>query len=185
MSVPLTESNLALVFAALDTTGDGRLSAADFTMRADQMCAAIAPDPTSAAHQDVQRGFAAWWEHLRASADANHDGSVSPKEYLAAVRTQAGNAGDDLAEVVIALAIPMFNAVDNDADGTISLPEYVRFYTAINLDNQIGEDAFTRLDTDGDGGISQQEFVTGLRAIFTSNDPGDPGTWMLGQAPSS
>ncbi|MFC5826610.1 EF-hand domain-containing protein [Nonomuraea insulae] len=185
MSMPLTETNLALVFAALDTTGDGRLSAADFITRADQMCAALAPDPSSASHQSVQQGFAAWWEHLRAGADVDQDGSVSSEEYLATAGTRAADTGEDLARVVLALAGPLFDAADTDGDGTISRPEYVRFYTALNLDGKIGEDAFTRLDIDGDGSISQQEFFGGIRAIFTSNDPGDPGTWMLGGAPSS
>ncbi|MGW0811612.1 EF-hand domain-containing protein [Nonomuraea sp. NPDC002799] len=180
----LTESNLALVFAALDSTGDGRVSAADFTVRADQMCAALAPDAASAAHQAIRQGFAGWWEHLRASADADHDGSVSPGEYLAAARNQAGDAADDLAEVVLALAAPLFDAADTDGDGAISGPEYVGFYTAMNLASQIGEDAFARLDTDGDGVISRQEFVAGVRAILTSNDADEPGTWMLGRVPA-
>ncbi|MFB4269404.1 EF-hand domain-containing protein [Nonomuraea sp. GTA35] len=181
MSSSLTASNLALIFAALDTNDDNRLTAADFTLRADQFCAALAPDPDSAHHQGIRKGFADWWEHLRSVADIDRDGSVSCAEYLAAASNKVGRSADGHAEVVLSLAAPLFDATDTDADGAISLQEYVRFYTAMDLDGKIGELAFARLDNDGDGRLNRQEFLDGVHAILTSENPADPGTWMLGR----
>ncbi|MEV0238192.1 EF-hand domain-containing protein [Nonomuraea sp. NPDC050786] len=87
MSQELIEANLSGAFAVLDTDGDGHITVADFTAKADQMCAAFALEPRSPHHTALQRAYAAWWEQIRDGADHDGDGKVSQAEFVAAIRS--------------------------------------------------------------------------------------------------
>ncbi|MDX3101056.1 hypothetical protein [Nonomuraea angiospora] len=69
MTRSLHESNIAALFALLDSTGDGQIAADDFKRIADKACAAVAPDPGSCQHQAIQQLCADWWERIREDAD--------------------------------------------------------------------------------------------------------------------
>jgi Ca2+-binding EF-hand superfamily protein len=176
----LTEANLAALFAALDTTGDGCLSATDFKTRADQACAALAPDPSTPEHQAIQTAHAAYWKQLHLSANASGAAQLRQAEFIAAVRS--GLTSDPrYLDVVATASAAVFDAADADRDGSISREEFTRYYQAVGRDADTTNIAFDKLDTDGDGAISRQEVIAGTRAMLTSQDPSVPGTWMLGR----
>ncbi|MET7336687.1 EF-hand domain-containing protein [Nonomuraea sp. NPDC005650] len=180
MSQELIEANLNGAFAVLDTDGDGHITVADFTAKADQMCAAFAPEPQSPHHAALQRAYASWWEQLRAGADHDGDGKVSQAEFVAAIR--AGTTTDPrYLHTVDAVCHAVFDAIDTNGDGRITWEEFARMYCAADVQTIATRVAFDHLDTDGDGAVSREEFVAGANALLSSADASQPGTWMLGE----
>lgn len=180
MSQELLEANLIGVFTVLDTDGDGHITVADFTAKADQLCAAYSLEAQSAHHTAMQRAYAAWWEQIRQGADSDGDGRVSQAEFVAAIRS--GTAADPgYLQTVDGVCHAVFDSSDGDGDGRISREEFERIYGAVDMQADVTRVAFDHLDTDGDGVISREEFVAGARALLTSADLSQPGTWMVGE----
>ena len=56
----------------------------------------------------------------------------------------------------------MFNAIDTNADGIISLPEWKVYYKAMGImGEQAAEDSFKIVDLNGDGEMSLNEYIAG------------------------
>ncbi|WP_433513220.1 EF-hand domain-containing protein [Nonomuraea sp. CA-143628] len=180
MTRSLHESNVAALFALLDSTGDGQIAADDFKRIADDLCAVVAPDPDSRQHQAIHQLCADWWEHVREDADIDGDAAVSEAEFIQAVdRLVAGHP--QFQQMTITLSCTAFDAADTDEDGFISAPELDRFFSAMGIPHEVAEGAFAQLDSDGDGRISRQEYGEGVWMLITSEDPDAPGSAILGQ----
>ncbi|MER6004532.1 EF-hand domain-containing protein [Nonomuraea angiospora] len=180
MTRSLHESNVAALFALLDSTGDGQLAADDFKRIADRVCAAVAPDPGSRQHQAIQQLCADWWEHIREDADLDGDAAVSEAEFAQAVDHLVASH-PQFQQMTSALSCAAFDAADTDEDGFISAPELDHFFSGIGIPHEVAEGAFAQLDTDGDGRISRQEYAEGVWVLLTSEDPVAPGSAILGQ----
>jgi Ca2+-binding EF-hand superfamily protein len=182
MPESLTKSNFSAVFQALDVTGDGYLSAVDFTARADKVCAALA-EGAPAQQEAIRKGYLDWWQQVRKNADVDDDGQVSRQEFIQA--TESGMSADPrYLDAVLRLIDALFDVADTDRDGQVSLQEFARIYHASELGSEVSEVAFRHLDTDANGVISRAEFHAGVRALFTSSDPNVPGTWVMGKTPA-
>ncbi|MET7334763.1 EF-hand domain-containing protein [Nonomuraea sp. NPDC005650] len=180
MARSLHESNVAALFALLDSTGDGQIGADDFRRIADRACAAVAPDPGSPQHQAIQRLCADWWHHVREDADADGDGAVSATEFVQAVDHLVASH-PHFQQMTGTLSCAAFDAADTDEDGFISVPEFERFFSGLGIPHEVAGGAFAQLDTDGDGRISRQEYAEGVWVLLTSEDPDAPGSAILGQ----
>ncbi|GII59234.1 calcium-binding protein [Planotetraspora thailandica] len=176
----LRESNVAALFALLDSTGDGQIAADDFKRIADGACAALALDPGSRQHQALQQLCADWWEHIREDADLDGDAVVSESEFIKAVDHLVASH-PQFQQMTLALSCAGFDAADIDEDGFISAPELDRLFSALGIPHEVAEGAFAQLDTDGDGRISRQEYAEGVWVLITSEDPDTPGSAILGQ----
>ena len=64
----------------------------------------------------------------------------------------------------------MFQVIDTDANGTISLKEWVEYYKAIGVDPYHARASFDAMDTNRDGIVSMEEFVAYNNEFFHSAD---------------
>ena len=176
----LPERNLTVIFdAVLDTDGDGVITAADFTQLAHGICEQLGvPEGPKAAA--IERGYQAWWEQLRADCDADGDGRVTRAEFAAAHLAGQGDPQAYFQEQLSRVIAIVAEAMDLDGDGFIELAEYERAFRVVDVGPEVVMAGFQRLDQDGDGRISTQEFEAGVAHAFLSQDPADPGTFMLG-----
>ncbi len=173
-------TNISAMFDALDATADGLLSRDDFAVRADQMCAGLAPDAASPHHQELQSAYRQAWDELRYYADCDHDGTVTRDEYVAAVEAGMLTDPEYLEKAVLVVSRALFRAADEDGDGILTRDQYVRMFTAIDLDADMAGAGFDHIDRDADGTIGYDEFVQALSELFSSSDPMSPGSRVLG-----
>ncbi len=121
-------TNISAMFDALDATADGLLSRDDFAVRADQMCAGLAPDAASPHHQELQSAYRQAWDELRYYADCDHDGTVTRDEYVAAVEAGMLTDPEYLEKAVLVVSRALFRAADEDGDGILTRDQYVRMF---------------------------------------------------------
>lgn len=74
----------------------------------------------------------------------------------------------------------IFNAIDRDGSGEISIEEFKMFYSCLGLSDQAAEDSFAAIDFNGDGKLSKKEFVKLGRDFFTSEDENRPSKLFWG-----
>jgi Ca2+-binding EF-hand superfamily protein len=173
--------NITAMFHALDATGDALLTRDDVIVRADQMCAVLAPEDGSQAHQDIQSAYRQAWDELLRFADANADGAVTLEEYLDAVDRGMLEDPQYVASAMLVVSHALFHAADANDDGVISLDEYVSMFEAIDLGRDLATAGFESIDRDGDGAITHDEFIDALREVFTTTDASSPGSHVLRQ----
>lgn len=74
----------------------------------------------------------------------------------------------------------VFDLIDADKSGEISLQEYIDIMTSFGVAEGIPEWAFARLDMNGDGVLSREEFVTLVEQFHLSEDLDAPGNYLFG-----
>ncbi|MGM1062709.1 EF-hand domain-containing protein [Saccharothrix sp. Mg75] len=172
MASDLQREKTSIVFAAMDVNGDGYLERADFEALTDRWVGLRGGDGPERL-REIMMG---WWEALHAASDQDSDDKVTIDEVLAVV----SDLGTML-DLVVATAESMFEAVDEDGDGTVSAPEYGRMIHAWTGDDAPTDAVFARLDLDGDGAISKSEFVRHWVEFWAGDDPEAPGTHVFGE----
>ncbi|MBH1937372.1 EF-hand domain-containing protein [Streptomyces sp. AV19] len=149
-----------LVFAMLDTDGDGIVSRAEYAARVERVTRATgraADDPLVLAARTV--GERAW-----AAMDADGDGGMTFDEYAA---WAGAEAFDTVCEPVLGA---LFDLADSDADGSLALPEFTALRTALGNPAGNAEAAFAALDTDGDGRVVRADYIASIRAHVTGEE---------------
>ncbi|MBH1937429.1 EF-hand domain-containing protein [Streptomyces sp. AV19] len=142
-----------LVFAVLDTDGDGVISRHDYFTRIDRLAVA-----TRRGEEDpmVVRARAAG-ERAWAVMDADGDGRMTEDEYLAWVGVEAF---DTICSPALGA---LFDLADTDGDGTVDRSEFVVLRTALGNPAGNAEAAFDALDTDGDGRVGRHDYLMSIR----------------------
>lgn len=149
-----------LVFAMLDTDGDGIVSKAEYAARAERVALASGrtlDDPVVVAVRAA--GERAW-----NAMDANGDGGVTFEEYEA---WAGAEAFDTVCEPVLA---GLFDLADGDGDGALTLPEFLMLRTALGNPPRNITAAFEALDADGDGRVDRDDYLASIRAHVTGEN---------------
>lgn len=160
-----------LVFAMLDTDGDGVISKDEYSARAERVALASGraeDDPLITVARTA--GERAW-----ASMDANGDGGVTFDEYAAWAGPEAF---DTVCEPVLGV---LFDLVDTDKDGALDLPEFTKLRTALGNPVSNIETAFAALDINGDGRVSRDDYLASVRAhVSGEHSPVGEALYSLG-----
>ncbi|WP_283136609.1 EF-hand domain-containing protein [Rhizohabitans arisaemae] len=159
---------IAGVFDAMDVDGDGFLQEADFIALAKRWAGTGRPRMAA-----VMLG---WWPVLLAASDLDRDGKVTLDEVLRVV-----DGLGEMPEAVVGTATAMFEAVDEDGDGSISVGEYRRLIETWSGRPVDTDEVFPLLDLDGDGHLSAEEFTRLWTEFWSGDDPDAPGTWVFGR----
>ncbi|QLE74446.1 EF-hand domain-containing protein [Streptomyces rectiverticillatus] len=149
-----------LVFAMLDTDGDGVISKAEYSARVERVTRATGrtnDDPLVIAAREV--GARAW-----AAMDANGDGGVTFDEYAA---WAGAEAFDTVCEPVLGA---LFDLADTDKDGALSLQEFTTLRTALGNPVSNIEAAFSALDGAGAGRVGRDAYLASVRAHVAGED---------------
>jgi juvenile hormone diol kinase len=160
----------------LDWDDSGTVGKDDFEAIAANFARLRGEQPGSPVHEDLLAKFQWIWTTFWEPANANKDGNVTQEEFVASLTAavEAGVRSDD------ELLPMLFEMIDADGDGVISLDEHRQFFEAFGIDVELSPDVFAALDTDGDGSVQRDEFLEAGAKFFFYDEPDAPGNQFWG-----
>ena len=166
------------LFQVYDANGNGTVEQDDFEQIFQNVAKERSLTPGTSEYEQLYAKFMEDWEHLRKDADKNNDGKVDLGEWLEHGDRRINSP--DMYQINQNIANYVFDLLDLNGNGIISLEEYKIIYRSWRIPEEIAEDIFPKLDLNGDGGISKDEFVELLRQFHASDDPDAPGNFFFG-----
>jgi Ca2+-binding EF-hand superfamily protein len=157
---------VATSFDKADRDGDGYIDHKDFEAMVDSVCQAVGRDPRSPEAENVRFQYRQVADRLIERMDTNSDKQVSKQEYIAGARALQGDPA--IVARNTAAASAMFNLVDTDGDGEISLDEYAKAMGAWGATKKQVEDDFRAFDKDKNGTVSLPELMERMQEIYGS-----------------
>jgi Ca2+-binding EF-hand superfamily protein len=180
MLTDLQRKKLQLRFALLDTDGDGRLTQDDYELVCLRLCAAFGLLPGSAGHEQLRAAYLTLWERLRARMDRDGSGVVTLPQFLESCQRAIVERRDGFERNLAGLVDLLFDLVDADADGAISLSEFAAWLHAYGVGPRDTAAAFDLLDADEDGALEKAEMLSAAEQFYRSADPAEAGNRLFG-----
>ena len=180
MLTDLQKRKLKRFFAVWDANGDGTITKEDPEQVAQNLATLQGLEPGSPAYEGFLSGFMTYQDDFIKTVDIDESGRVTLEEWLAyhdeMLQSEERFQGSALMTIGA-----MFQLMDRDADGKITLEEYGAWMKAFGIGEQdITKDVFQKLDVNGDGTLSEEETLQLTREFFYSDDPDARGNWALG-----
>lgn len=177
MLTDLQRRKMTRFFNVIDNNHSGFIQERDYIRIAQNFARLRGLPPGSEGYKKLQSKFLFVWEYIQKFGDPNRDNSVSLSEFLDyADSVLEGN----YAAVEGSTGSFLFELIDSDGDGNITLDEFHIFYRGYEIDDAVVEDIFARLDMDDDSIISADEFAQLGYDFHYSNDPEAPANWFYG-----
>jgi Ca2+-binding EF-hand superfamily protein len=180
-SADLRGRNIGSVFDLADADRDGYITEDDLVASGRKVLDAIGVTDAGL-RAEIAGLYQLVWLQLRADCDGDGDGLVSRAEFTAAFTAGLGDPRAYYQRLFGPIIDRFARVMDQDGDGFIEAGEYARAFTSHSVDERIVQAAFERLDTDADGKISVAELGAAIGQLMLSQDPGDPGTAVLGHS---
>ncbi|QIR36321.1 calcium-binding protein [Tolypothrix sp. PCC 7910] len=156
-------------FEVHDFNGDGILTLADFELIVENL-AKLGQKQRLLEYQALKSAYTSFWLELQALADIDNDGQVSLDEWYAYYDHHLVHLMMDF----------MFDLIDGDGDGEITVKEYKQFATCWNRSETEAGETFLKLDLNGDGCLTKLEILQHFDDFCYGNDPEVPGNWLWG-----
>jgi juvenile hormone diol kinase len=166
-------------FESLDVDNDGFVSRADFERIADSLASALGLEPGSPKSDAIHAQYRVWWEGV-ATRDMDGDGRVDLAEWLA-YDEEVTSSPETFQKVLEAGADQLFQILDFDGDGVVSLEEYTTWVGCYGASDVMVKEAFQHLAASGTGRLSRAETRERVREYYQSEDPDSPGNWLFGR----
>ncbi|NET41711.1 EF-hand domain-containing protein [Okeania sp. SIO2B3] len=166
------------LFQVYDANGNGVVEKEDFEAIFQNVAKARNLTQGTPEYDRLHGKFMEDWEHLRKDADKNNNGKVELAEWLEHGERRINNS--DMYQTVIDLANQIFELLDLNGNGVISVEEYRTFFQSWRIPEELAVEVFPKLDLNGDGGITKDEFVVLVQQFHQSDDPDAPGNLFFG-----
>jgi len=167
------ERKLRTFFQRFDIDGDGLLTRNDFERLADRV---IKTGHFTGYRADELRNlYLEIWDKYFKPEDGGNAGTF--EEFLANVKSHGKS---ELGLSYLEQNSIMFDAVDTSNDGVIELQEFINYFNALGIGEEIAKEAFKGLDTNHDGVLSREEFISSGINFFMLEEPSFPADAFYG-----
>ena len=178
MLTDFQQRKITRLFHLLDNDNSGFVDAADLDRVARNLAGAIGAKPGSRPYATLQARYGGLWRVV-ADADGNSDGRVTLREWLKA-NDEMLDSPARYDEVIGQLVDQVFDLLDADHDGSVTVGEYSSWLAASHVTADVAEEAFRMIDLNADGIISKDELTHIFLDFYYSDDPQAPGNWLFG-----
>jgi Ca2+-binding EF-hand superfamily protein len=175
MASEFQRRKIAAVFAAMDVDQDGFLEEEDFESLTERWVGIRGWEPGSPGYDRMRAIMMGWWTALHEASDQDRDDKVTLDEVLLVVDQLPA-----MADYVLATADAMFDAIDEDGDGHVTLEEHKQVVFAWKGTDAGDEEVFALMDSNGDGYLSRAEFRAHWFEFWAGDDEDAPGQWVFG-----
>jgi Ca2+-binding EF-hand superfamily protein len=180
MLTNLQKRKLTRFFNVWDANGDGAITTEDPEQVAQNLVELQGLKPGSPEHEGFYKGFTSYQNDFLQAVDVDESGRVTLKEWLAYHEKMLQDEERFERTALMPVKV-MFELMDRNGDGKITLEEYGRWMRAFRIGEQdITEKVFQKLDLSGDGTLSKEETLQLTHEFFYSDDPDARGNWALG-----
>lgn len=151
-------------FESMDVNKDGRISDADVAELAKKLASFRNEGPEKEREYTMALG-AVWTYGIRGSPEG-----VTMPEFIAGMKELV--VAPDARVRLAKYAKTVFDIIDADHNGTLSLDEFMAFHSAVNsnVNKGIVEKVFKAADTNNNNKIEEAEFEQSIVKFFTSAD---------------
>jgi Ca2+-binding EF-hand superfamily protein len=179
---PFQKHKIRQLFSVLDVNRDGRVDRNDFIRRVQALARLSGWTEGSPEYRRNLDYVLQEWESIRDSADLDDSGAITVDEYLryADIFLDDRDAVRAYARGDVQL---LFDAMDRDCDGSISLEEYRAYLVACGVDASAADVFFAHADLDEDGYITRREMAHAVEEFLISEDRNAAGNFMFGPLP--
>lgn len=180
MLTDLQKKKLGVLFKALDLDKNGVMERSDYDTLVKNLAAAHGKEPGSPAYQTLHSKQMATWNQVRAFEEKKGSGKVTLDGWLKFHDGLLGNAALFDAIVKMTTAF-LFDMLDVDGNGKISIDEYNTFLESHNVETgKWVEEVFDENDRNKDGFISREELLQMVDEFYRSDDAKAPGNRLYG-----
>ena len=141
MASEFQRRKVAAVMDAMDVDHDGFLEEEDFEALTERWVAIRGWEPGSPGYERMRAIMMGWWEALLAMSDRDRDNKVTLDELMLTVDQLPG-----MRDSVIATADAMFDAIDEDGDGHVTIDEHKQVVQAWKGTVAGVDEVFARMD---------------------------------------
>ena len=181
MLTELQKNKLTHYFNVLDYDKSGTLEKKDFISIGENLSVLWGFPPDSPEHQASIKRCSQIWKDFHQFIGKEDDEQASLSDWLDFADKHIVNGSDELYERHIhKVAMEIIDLFDTNADGFLSLNEYLDLFMAYRIEIKYSAKAFTKLDTNKDDLISREELLQAIKDFFRSDDESVPGNWLFG-----
>ena len=179
MLTPFQKRKLTRYFNCLDTDANGYFEKDDVNRIVERLASARGIAEGTEAYEVIQNGIDMIWDNARVYGYSQNPNKVTLGDWLqhedVVLSTEEWRE-----EYMKTVSRGVFDLIDADDSGEISIDEYTQLMTAFGVEKGIPEWAFKKLDLDGSGVIEKEEFVTIVEQFHMSEDLDAPGNYLFG-----
>jgi hypothetical protein len=177
----LQKKKLHRLFAVLDSDHNGQLERSDYTTIVSNLAQFHDWKSGSPEYSAVETLYMTIWGNLKALADANNDGQVSPDEFME-FHAQMLSTPEMYDQITVGTVDLLFEAFDSNRDQQLSAEDFRNFFEAYGIREQgASDEAYPKLDVGGKGGISKAQALERVKEFYFSDDPNAAGNWLFGR----
>jgi Ca2+-binding EF-hand superfamily protein len=169
----------SMAYYPFDRDKDGVVSEEDFVRLGREVARLRGLDTGSPEADDIVEAHRGWWDAYFRGGDADGDGAVTLEEYLAFVGSWVDSDRDAIDHAIQGNEL-VFDTIDKDHNGRLSLDEFSLYLQAYGLTADDGATAFRHLDLDSSGFITRSEFAKNISEYYISEARPSPSEWFFG-----
>ncbi len=175
----LQKRKLTRYFNVLDVDANGYFEKADLDIIVSRLAEKRGIEKGTDAYNEIATGITMIWDNAREYGISKDPDKVSLADWLA--HEDVVLSTEEWRESYMKkITRDVFDLVDADGSGEISIEEYTNIMTSFGVADGIPEWSFKYLDLNGDGVISKDEFVTIVEQFHLSDDRNVPGNYLFG-----